>query len=169
MTENPDKTQQKGGQSTAVDNDDSERPFWQTKTLAQMSRDEWESLCDGCGRCCLQKLQSDHEHLVRYTRVACRLLDVNSCRCSNYRQRNELVPECITLDIDNIDQFKWLPDTCAYRRLNENRGLADWHPLVSGRSASVHEAGISVAGFAMSETYIHPDDFPTLIIELSSD
>ena len=145
------------------------QPFWQTKSLAQMTRDEWESLCDGCGRCCLQKLQTDHEHLVRYTRVACRLLDVNTCRCSNYRQRNVLVPECITLDADSIDQYSWLPDTCAYRRLNENRGLADWHPLVSGRASSVHEAGISVKPYAMSETYIHPDDFPALEIDLSGD
>jgi len=155
--------------SEVADSSTSGKPFWQTKSLREMSSDEWESLCDGCGRCCLQKLKTDHEHLVRYTRVACRLLDVNSCRCSNYRQRNVLVPECTTLSVDNIDQFTWLPDTCAYRRLNENRGLADWHPLVSGSDTSVHEAGISVAGFAMSETYIHPDDFPALIIELESD
>jgi uncharacterized cysteine cluster protein YcgN (CxxCxxCC family) len=80
-----------------------------------------------------------------------------------------LVPECTTLTVDNIDQFHWLPETCAYRRLNENKGLADWHPLVSGSDTSVHEAGISVAPFAMSETHIHPDDFPSLIIELPSD
>jgi len=134
-----------------------------------MSHDEWESLCDGCGRCCLQKLKTDHEHLVRYTRVACRLLDVKACKCRNYRQRNVHVPECVTLDADNINNFEWLPDTCAYRRLNENRGLADWHPLVSGNADSVHEAGISVASFAITETYIHPDDFPTLVIELPGD
>ena len=156
-------------EATAAQPTQSGQPFWQTKSLAQMTSDEWESLCDGCGRCCLQKLQTDREHLVRYTRVACRLLDVKTCRCSNYRQRNVLVPECITLDADSIDQYSWLPDSCAYRRLNENRGLADWHPLVSGRASSVHEAGISVKPYAMSETYIHPDDFPALVIDLSGD
>ena len=156
-------------EATAAQPTQSGQPFWQTKSLAQMTSDEWESLCDGCGRCCLQKLQTDREHLVRYTRVACRLLDVKTCRCSNYRQRNVLVPECITLDANSIDQYSWLPDTCAYRRLNENRGLADWHPLVSGRASSVHEAGISVKPYAMSETYIHPDDFPALVIDLSGD
>ena len=97
------------------------------------------------------------------------MLDVNTCKCSNYRQRNVHVPECITLDANNIDAFKWLPESCAYRRLNENRGLADWHPLVSGSDASVHEAGISVAPFAITESYIHPDDFPSLVIDLEGD
>ncbi len=142
-----------------------ERAFWETKTLEQMSRDEWESLCDGCGRCCLQKILTEDEHLVRYTRVSCRLLDVDSCQCTNYWRRKTLVPECITLTAQNIEDIDWLPESCAYVRVKEKRGLAWWHPLVSGSKETVHEAGISMQGKAVSETYVHDDDFPSLIIE----
>lgn len=143
--------------------------FWETKTLHQLTEDEWESLCDGCGRCCLQKILSEDEHLVRYTRVSCRLLDVDSCQCTNYWRRKSLVPECITLTADNIEEFDWLPDSCAYVRVKEKRGLAWWHPLVSGSQETVHEAGISMQGKALNETYIHADDFPSLIIEFDPD
>ncbi|OED42217.1 hypothetical protein AB833_07680 [Chromatiales bacterium (ex Bugula neritina AB1)] len=134
-----------------------------------MNSEEWESLCDGCGRCCLQKLQTEHEHLVRYTRVACRLLDVESCQCTNYWRRKALVPECISLTADMLDEINWLPKSCAYVRIKEKRGLAEWHPLVSGNKASIHEAGISMSGKVMSESNIHPDDFPSLIIEFTGD
>ena len=150
-------------------------PFWETKSLQQMTDEEWESLCDGCGRCGLHKIQVDNdhdskdEHMVRYTRVACRLLDVETCRCSNYWRRKELVPNCVTLDTNNLKEFNWLPKSCAYRRLYENRGLADWHPLVSGNKDSVHEAGISVSGIAVSEEHVHPDEFPSLLIEIVAD
>lgn len=144
-------------------------PFWETKTLDQMTKDEWESLCDGCGRCCLQKIQTEHEHLVRYTRVACRLLDVKSSRCTNYWRRKSLVPECISLDAVNINDIEWLPSSCAYVRIREKRGLAWWHPLISGSAESVHEAGISVRGKVVSESYVHPDDFLSLTIEFDED
>lgn len=140
-------------------------PFWETKSLEEMSKDEWESLCDGCGRCCLQKIQTEDEHLVRYTRVACRLLDVKTCQCTNYWRRKSIVPECITLDAESLKGIDWLPDSCAYVRLREKRGLASWHPLISGSTQSVHDAGISVSGRAVSETYIHPDDFLSLVID----
>jgi len=149
--------------------------FWETKTLEEMTEEEWESLCDGCGRCCLHKIQVDaedageHEHSVRYTRVACRLLDVKTCQCTNYPRRKQLVPECTTLNADNLKAFTWLPSSCAYRRVAEKRGLADWHPLISGDRETVHAAGISVRSLAISEKHVHPDDFPALVIEKLAD
>ncbi len=146
-----------------------DKPFWQRKSLDQMTPAEWESLCDGCGRCCLQKIQTEHEHLVRYTRVACRLLDANTCQCTNYWRRKTLVPECITLTAKNINDIDWLPDSCAYVRIKEKRGLADWHPLVSGNPDSVHEAGVSMSGKVINEQHVHTDDIPSLVIEFQSD
>ena len=139
-----------------------------------MTREEWESLCDGCGRCCLHKIQTsdqqtEHGHLVRYTRVACRLLDVETCQCTDYPNRKARVPACITLNSQNLAEFHWLPASCAYRRIKEGRGLADWHPLVSGDTDSVHRAGISVSGIAVSEEYVHPDEISTLVIDFIAD
>lgn len=134
------------------------RPFWQRKRLEQMSRDEWEALCDGCGKCCVHKLEDEDSGRILYTNVACRLLDAHTCRCSHYQDRQRYVPDCLTLTPRRIRQFKWLPSSCAYRRLAEGRGLAWWHPLVSGDPETVHRAGISARGQTVPEWKVNLDD-----------
>ncbi len=140
-------------------------PFWKTKTLAQMTPAQWEALCDGCGRCCLQKLKHATTGKIYYTWVACFLLDIGTCRCSDYSLRHILVPDCIALDPDNIPRLNWLPKTCAYRLVAFGKDLPQWHPLVSGRPDSVHEAGISVKDRAISEQHVHPDDMESFIMK----
>jgi len=120
--------------------------FWKEKTLEQMTAAEWESLCDGCARCCLIKLQDADTDEVHYTSLVCNLLDLERCRCTRYPARHQLVPDCIQFTPELAATLSWLPDTCAYRLLAEGLDLPDWHPLVSGRADSVHEAGISVRG-----------------------
>lgn len=134
------------------------KPFWQNRSLDQLSSEQWELLCDGCGRCCLQKLKHPTTGKIFYTWVACYLLDIETCRCTDYDLRYILVPDCLSLHPDNIPKLRWLPKTCAYRLVAEGRDLPAWHPLVSGDSESVHTAGISVRGRAISEEYVHPDD-----------
>ena len=134
--------------------------FWQNKRLGDLTPAEWEALCDGCGRCCLHKLEDEDTGELYFTNVACRLLDLESCRCRAYGRRAELVPDCLILSPSNRDLFTQLPSTCAYRLLAEGRSLPDWHPLISGNPDSVHRAGISVRDKVVSEEYIHPDQLP---------
>jgi uncharacterized cysteine cluster protein YcgN (CxxCxxCC family) len=126
-------------------------PFWKTKTLAEMTGPEWESLCDGCGRCCLHKLEDADTGEILQTNVACRLLDTEACRCSRYAERERLVPDCLILTPGNVAGLHWMPVTCAYRRVAEGRDLDWWHPLVSGDPDTVHRAGISMRGKVISE------------------
>ena len=121
-------------------------PFWRTKTLATMTVEEWESLCDGCGRCCLVKLEDEDSGAVAYTDVACRLFDAGSCRCADYPNRSEIVEDCVRLTPEAVESIGWLPPTCAYRLVREGKDLPFWHPLVSGTRDTVVSAGISVHG-----------------------
>jgi hypothetical protein len=138
--------------------------FWQSKRLAEMTPAEWESLCDGCGRCCLKKLEDESTGKVVYTDVACRLLDPERCRCTRYEKRHELVQDCVALDASSTETMRWLPTTCAYRRLAEGKPLEWWHPLVSGDPETVHHAGISVRGRTLPENAVGDDELQTRVI-----
>ncbi len=133
-------------------------PFWKTKTLSQLTREEWEGLCDGCGRCCLNKLEDEDTGQFLYTRAACKLLDLKTCRCADYTNRSKSVPDCVTLTPQNVPSLGWLPPTCAYRLLDEGKPLPWWHPLVSGDPDTVIVAGISMKDIAYSENGLTVDD-----------
>ena len=140
-------------------------PFWKRKSLADMTAEEWESLCDGCGLCCLIKLEDDDTGERFHTRIVCRLLDLGKCRCTDYRERHTRVPDCLTLTAETIGQIDWLPQSCAYRLINEKKDLYWWHPLISGDPNTVHDAGVSVRDWAISETRVRPDSFQRYIIQ----
>lgn len=133
--------------------------FWQVLSLEEMSRAQWESLCDGCGRCCLHKIEDEDTNEIYFTDVACHYLDEQTCQCPHYDKRQTLVPECLTIYPDWGDKFAWLPKTCAYRLLSEGKDLPVWHPLVSGNAQTVHLAGISVRGRTYRDNEIDEKDF----------
>lgn len=143
----------------------SAEPFWRTTPLEAMTASQWESLCDGCGRCCLNKLEEEDTGKIHLTTVACRLLDTSSCQCSDYHGRFKEVPDCVVLTPENVRVIKWLPPTCGYRLVAQGQDLEPWHPLRSGRPESVHEAGVSVRGWAKSERRIKAANFERYIIE----
>jgi uncharacterized cysteine cluster protein YcgN (CxxCxxCC family) len=152
-----------------------DRPFWETKSLAEMSPGEWESLCDGCGLCCVVRFEDEVTGEVVPTRVHCRLFDSAACRCTDYENRKAQVPDCIKLTPGNIDRLGWMPLSCAYRRLHEGKSLPRWHPLISGDPESVHLAGVSIRGQTISELALaEPDDAldfeaPDLSVDRSDD
>ena len=138
------------GASFDARGDSPARPFWRTKKLEEMFADEWESLCDGCGKCCLHKIENT-DGTLNFTRVACPMLNLPECRCSDYPNRARKMHDCVTLTPTNIPHIDWLPSTCAYRLVHEGRDLPWWHPLVSGDPETVHTAGISVRDRAIPE------------------
>lgn len=138
--------------------------FWETKTLSEMSQQEWESLCDGCGRCCLNKLEDEDTGEIYFTNVACTLFDIDKCNCTDYENRKARVPDCMILSVDNKDSIEVMPATCAYRLLQLGKPLPEWHPLITGSRESVIDAGISVVGKVISEDYIHSEQLPEHII-----
>jgi len=133
-------------------------PFWKTKTLEEMTEEEWESLCDGCGICCLEKLEDPDTGEVELTSISCEYMDTSNCGCLVYESRTFINPDCIVLTPGLVRQIQWLPETCAYRRIAEKKDLLQWHPLISGSPLSVHKSGVSIRFKAVSMKDIHPAD-----------
>ncbi len=143
-------------------------PFWRTKRLREMTKAEWESLCDGCGKCCLLKVEYEDTRKILPTSVACKLLDLESCRCQHYPTRKRYVPDCINLrDVVDLATIAWLPETCAYKLVAEGRDLYDWHYLVSGSRETVHEAGMSIRHKVISEDDLNDvdEDLPAYVVD----
>lgn len=142
-----------------------DQPFWKWKKLEDFNREEWESLCDGCARCCLYKLEDEETGEIYYTNVICRLLDTYRCRCTAYEEREKLMPTCLVLSPDMVKQIRWMPKTCAYRLILEGKDLEWWHPLVTGDLNSVHRAGISVRYRTMAEDDVIMDNLEDYIVD----
>ncbi|OPX55877.1 hypothetical protein SAMN02745127_01051 [Oceanospirillum multiglobuliferum] len=138
--------------------------FWETKTLQQLSTEEWESLCDGCAKCCLHKLEDDEDGTVYYTDVACELLDIMQCRCNDYPNRQTRIPSCIKLTPEHEEAFSWLPSTCAYRLVKDGQPLPEWHHLVSGKADSIHKARQSIRRRAISAQVVPEEEMELHII-----
>lgn len=139
--------------------------FWETKSLTEMSQSEWESLCDGCGKCCLNKLSTEDEDEFLFTRIACKLLDSHTCQCADYDNRFAFVKDCEQLTPSKLKQLKWLPNTCAYRLLDEGKPLPSWHHLVCGDKEAVHTEDMSVRDAVLSEEFVHEDGWHEHIIQ----
>ena len=137
--------------------------FWQNKSLAEMSAQEWEALCDGCGQCCLLKLEDEDDGSIYTTRLACQMLDLETCRCTDYKNRHKLMPDCVAITPENTGSLSWLPPTCAYRLIHEGKDLEWWHPLISGDPETVHNAGVSVRNSAVGEQGVEEDDYERFI------
>ena len=135
---------------------DPQPPFWKTIPLHQMTPEQWESLCDGCGRCCLHKLRDDDTNEIAFTDVSCRLLDTHTCRCTRYETRRRWVPDCVSLTPEALQAIDWLPPSCAYRLVADGRDLPAWHPLRSGTAETVHTSGASVRGRVVNERRAGP-------------
>lgn len=142
-----------------------DKPFWKTKSFEELSPKEWESLCDGCGRCCLNKLEDWDTGEIYWTNLACELFDCESCRCKDYKNRFEKVSDCIKLTPETVRDLGWLPPTCGYRLVGEGKDLHWWHPLISGSAETVHEAGISVKGRAIPGDDVDPDDYEDHLVD----
>ncbi|HEY8161296.1 MAG: YcgN family cysteine cluster protein [Methylocystis sp.] len=148
--------EEKGGKNATA-------PFWE-KPLSELTRAQWEKLCDGCGRCCLVKLEDDDTGAIYHTSVSCKMLDHDSCRCGDYENRRDHVPDCVRLTLKRLQEIDWLPPTCAYVLRNAGKPLPPWHPLISGDSESVHRVGVSVRGkVEVSEAEIDEEDTPDYI------
>ena len=164
----PETTASSGtpAEATARDGTRAERdgPFWE-KPLSQLSPGEWEALCDGCGKCCLNKLEDWDTGAIHYTNVACRLLDGTTCRCSDYADRFETVPDCVQLTPGDVTRLPWLPRSCAYRLVAEGKPLPDWHHLISGDPDAIHRVGASVRGRTISELEPGADDLERHIVD----
>jgi uncharacterized cysteine cluster protein YcgN (CxxCxxCC family) len=160
----PKKKMPGAGNDPGVWSEDEVRPFWETKRLDQMSPEEWDALCDGCGQCCLVKIEDEDTGSIFFTRLSCSLLDTTSCRCKDYENRFAKMPDCLKIDLKKVRSLKWLPESCAYRRLDEGRGLAWWHPLISGDPDTIHQAGVSVRGWVESEEGIPEEEIARYII-----
>lgn len=144
---------------------DAAQPFWRVKRLDEMTREEWESLCDGCAKCCLVKLEDEGTGELEYTDIACRLLDAETCRCSDYANRSVRVPDCVTLTPKNLEDIDWMPPSCAYRLLKEGKDLPWWHPLISGEYEAVRLAGMSVHGRFLFEDEADMEDLEGRIVD----
>jgi uncharacterized cysteine cluster protein YcgN (CxxCxxCC family) len=147
-----------------VDKPNIQNNFWQEKSLEQMSPEEWELLCDGCGKCCLHKLEDENTNEIAYTRVICRYFDESTCRCQVYSTRRSKVPDCVILKPGNLKDLPWMPSSCAYRLLYEGKSLPDWHPLQAGSRKAIEESGNTVSGKVISEEFVHEDGYDEHVI-----
>ena len=140
------------------------KPFWKSTPLTEMSKEQWESLCDGCGKCCCIRLEDEDNGAIYITDVVCKLFDSQSCQCTDYKNRSIKVPDCVTLTPDNVNRLNWMPQTCAYRLIANGEDLPPWHHLVSGSKETIHDAGMSVQNAVISELAVDEEDHPHRIV-----